>query len=98
MLCVVTTCRPWSTRRAGGARGYAGGMDTAPSFVERDRRDTACTCGCGRRWLVSAGEVRRDDAVAAFVAMPTIHGAASTAITVTTSSSVLTTTPFAILC
>ncbi len=50
-------------------------MDTAPSFVERDRRDTACTCGCGRRWLVSAGEVRRDDAVAAFVAMPTIHGA-----------------------
>lgn len=49
-------------------------MDTAPSFVERDRRDTACTCGCGRRWLVSTGEVRREDAVAAFVAMPTIHG------------------------
>lgn len=50
-------------------------MDPAPAFVETDRGDVACTCGCGRRWLVSRGEARHDGQAAAFVAMPTIHGA-----------------------
>ena len=47
-------------------------MDLA--FVETDRGDVACTCGCGRRWLVSRGEARHEGQAAAFVAMPTIHG------------------------
>ena len=49
-------------------------MEPAPAFVETERRDVACSCGCRRRWLVSRGQVRHADQVAAFVAMPTIHG------------------------
>lgn len=52
-----------------------GAMAPDLAFVESERSDAACTCGCGRRWLVSRGEVRHQDQAVAFVAMPTIHGA-----------------------
>jgi len=41
---------------------------------ERVRDEVACGCGCGKNWLVSRGLVRHGDAIAAFVAIPTIHG------------------------
>lgn len=49
-------------------------MTDAPVFVEVNREELPCSCGCKRRWLVSRGEVQLDGARAAFIAIPTVHG------------------------